>query len=54
MGERKMIAWFPKVKLYTIEQAEWKPFDPQGRIFWNINTPQELTRAEAAAHAEME
>ncbi|GAP11316.1 molybdopterin-guanine dinucleotide biosynthesis protein A [Bellilinea caldifistulae] len=54
MGERKMIAWFPKVRLYTIEQTEWEPFDPQGRIFWNINTPQELTRAEAAAHAEME
>ncbi|GIV66012.1 MAG: molybdenum cofactor guanylyltransferase [Chloroflexota bacterium] len=53
LGEKKMIAWFPKVKIYTIEQAEWCSFDPQGRIFWNVNTPQELQSAEAAAYADI-
>ncbi len=54
LGEKKMIAWFPKVKIYAVEPAEWRSFDPQGRIFWNVNTPQELQSAEAAAYAEME
>ncbi len=51
-GERKMIAWFPMVKIYAIEQEELHPFDPQGRIFWNVNTPEELQTAQEAAHAE--
>ncbi len=51
-GERKMIAWFPKVKIYALENAELHPFDPQGRIFWNVNTPQELQTAEDVAQSE--
>lgn len=53
-GERKMIAWFPATKIYCIEKEELAQFDPNGRIFLNVNTLAEFHAAERVAQAETE
>ncbi|MCX7976694.1 MAG: molybdenum cofactor guanylyltransferase [Bellilinea sp.] len=51
-GEKKLIAWFPAVRVRIVESEELNLFDPLGRIFWNVNTPEEFQAAEQAAYAE--
>jgi len=48
-GERKVIAWFPKVKVQTLSVEETAGYDPQALAFWNLNTPEEFRQAEAQA-----
>ncbi len=48
----KLISWFPRVKVRTLAVEELLPYDPEGRVFWNLNTPNEFARAELAAAAE--
>lgn len=48
-GERKVISWFPNVKVRVLSPAEWQAYDPEGQAFININTPEELRQAEALA-----
>jgi molybdopterin-guanine dinucleotide biosynthesis protein A len=45
----KVIAWFPQVKVYTLNQDEVKRLDPDGLAFWNLNTPDEFADAERRA-----
>ena len=45
----KVIAWFPQVRVLELSAEEVKSFDPQGLAFWNVNTPEEFTRAEEIA-----
>lgn len=45
-GERRMISFFPAVRLRVVEQAELVEFDPQGLSFFNVNTPEDLRQAE--------
>lgn len=46
-GEKRMIAFFPHVQVLTIEKPELTRLDPQGRSFFNINTPEDLAQAES-------
>ena len=46
-GERRMIAFHGDVALRVLEPREWGPFDPQGRLFANLNTPEDYRRALA-------
>lgn len=48
-GERRMISWFPQVKVRTLSWQETEPFDVGGLIFLNINTVEELHQAESLA-----
>ena len=48
----KVIAWFPKVNLRVLTQDEIKHIDPDGLVFWNVNTPQEFAKAEQLATSE--
>ena len=32
-------------RLRLVTQEEWLPYDPQGRLFWNVNTPEEYQEA---------
>ena len=48
----KVIAWFPKVNLRVLTQDEIKHIDPDGLAFWNVNTPEEFTKAEQLATSE--
>lgn len=46
-GRRQIAAFFPEVRVATIEPAETRRYDPHGRSFVNVNTPEQA--AEAAA-----
>jgi molybdopterin-guanine dinucleotide biosynthesis protein A len=45
----KVIAWFPKVKVRVLNPEEVKLYDPSGLAFWNVNTPEEFSKAEELA-----
>ena len=48
-GQRRMISWLASVELYTMPPEVVQQYDPAGRIFVNLNTPQELAEAERFA-----
>ena len=41
-GERKIVSFFPKVKVKVLPEADWRAVDPDGLSFSNINTPENL------------
>ena len=45
----KVIAWFPQVKVRPLMPDELKEYDPSGLAFWNVNTPEEFSKAEELA-----
>ncbi len=49
-GKERLISWYSEVKVRVLTRDEIKPFDPDGLIFLNINTPEELFRAENMEH----
>jgi molybdopterin-guanine dinucleotide biosynthesis protein A len=48
----KVIAWFPRVKVYVLTSEEIKSFNPDGLAFWNVNTPEEFAEAERLATSQ--
>jgi len=48
-GEKRMISWFPSVKVKVLSLEEVRVYDPDGNAFMNINTLDELQRAEQLA-----
>ncbi len=51
-GERRMISWFPAVRVRELKVEEITRYDPPGRAFVNVNTPEEFRLAEKLAHDE--
>jgi molybdopterin-guanine dinucleotide biosynthesis protein A len=47
----KVIAWFPQVKVRILTPDEIKEYDPSGLAFWNVNTPEEFSKAEILAQS---
>lgn len=45
-GQRRMISFYPKVKIHTVEAETLDQFDPERLSFFNINTPEDLAHAE--------
>ncbi|RPJ20590.1 MAG: molybdenum cofactor guanylyltransferase [Chloroflexi bacterium] len=45
----KVIAWFPQVKVRVLTPEEITVYDPSGLAFWNVNTPEEFSKAEELA-----
>ncbi|MCB0034708.1 MAG: molybdenum cofactor guanylyltransferase [Anaerolineales bacterium] len=45
-NQKRMISFFPSVHVHKIEPDEVAQYDPSGRSFLNINTPEELIEAE--------
>jgi molybdopterin-guanine dinucleotide biosynthesis protein A len=45
----KVIAWFPQVKVRALTAEEVRQSDPSGLAFWNVNTPEEFSKAEELA-----
>ena len=45
-GEWKVISWVKKVKTSYIEPQEIKDYDPEEIAFWNVNTEEDLRKAE--------
>lgn len=48
----KVIAWFPQVKVRVLTAAENESLNPDGLAFWNVNTPEEFTKAEKLATSQ--
>ena len=51
-GEKRMISWFPVVKVKVLALEEVLVYDPGGRAFLNSNTPEELHQAEDLARED--
>jgi molybdopterin-guanine dinucleotide biosynthesis protein A len=49
--QRRVISWFPAVRVRRLTQEELQRHDPEGLAFWNVNTPEEFARAEELARA---
>ena len=45
-GKRRMISFYPQVKVVEVGEPVITRFDPDGRTFFNVNTPEELEEAE--------
>jgi molybdopterin-guanine dinucleotide biosynthesis protein A len=45
-GQRRVISFFSKVRLRPVEDDELRLLDPDGRSFFNVNTPEDLLEAE--------
>jgi molybdopterin-guanine dinucleotide biosynthesis protein A len=48
-GEQRMISYFRDVRVREVAESEWRPIDPDGRAFFNVNTPEELAEARRLA-----
>lgn len=47
-GRRRIIAFFPDVRVRELSPSEFAAIDPTGRSTRNVNTPEEFARAAAA------
>jgi molybdopterin-guanine dinucleotide biosynthesis protein A len=45
-GQHRVISFFPEVRLRPVEDDELRLLDPDGRSFFNVNTPEDLLEAE--------
>lgn len=52
-GQKKLISWFPRVKIELVKPEIWHPLDPEGLAFVNVNTPEEFLEAEQLAKNEV-
>lgn len=41
----KVIGFYDRVRVRYLDEAEYAPFDPHGRSFFNVNTPDDLDAA---------
>ncbi|MHB0875824.1 MAG: molybdenum cofactor guanylyltransferase [Anaerolineae bacterium] len=41
-GRRRVASFFSDVRLHRLSEQTWRPIDPEGRSFRNVNTPQDL------------
>jgi molybdopterin-guanine dinucleotide biosynthesis protein A len=46
-GEYGMGGWLGSVRVERMDESWWRALDPDGRSFLNVNTPEDLARAEA-------
>jgi molybdopterin-guanine dinucleotide biosynthesis protein A len=51
-GVRKVTRALQQVKMEVLDEADWKRFDSDGRLFWNMNTPDEYDEARRILKAE--
>ena len=45
-GERRMVSFYPQVRVLPIEEHVLSKLDPSGLSFFNVNTAEDLERAE--------
>lgn len=45
-GEQRMISFYPQIKVRIVPPEEVSEYDPTGRSFFNVNTPEDLSEAE--------
>ncbi|MGC9393458.1 MAG: molybdenum cofactor guanylyltransferase [Anaerolineae bacterium] len=44
-GKRRIVAFYPDVRVHVMPQAEVVCWDPEGRSFFNVNTPEDWSLA---------
>jgi molybdopterin-guanine dinucleotide biosynthesis protein A len=50
-GKRRMISFFPDVRVHKVDEDTLARLDPEGRTFFNVNTPADFAEAERLLHA---
>jgi molybdopterin-guanine dinucleotide biosynthesis protein A len=45
-GERQIVSFYKKVRVKTLAEEEWRPLDPEGGSFRNVNTPGDWERLQ--------
>lgn len=50
-GVRKVTEALKRVTTEVLDEAEWKRFDSEGRLFWNMNTPADYEEARRILEA---
>ncbi|NLI82457.1 MAG: molybdenum cofactor guanylyltransferase [Deltaproteobacteria bacterium] len=40
-GERKIVRFFPGLRVRKLQEEEWRPLDAEGLSFVNVNTPED-------------
>jgi molybdopterin-guanine dinucleotide biosynthesis protein A len=53
-GVRKVTEAMKRLEMEILDEAHWKRFDNAGRLFWNMNTPQDYESARKALAEERE
>lgn len=51
-GEQRMISYFRDVRVREVDESEWRTIDPDGRAFFNVNTPDDLAEARRLAETD--
>jgi len=51
-GTRRVIDGMARLRREILDETEWKRFDSAGRLFWNMNTPQDYQQALGAWEAD--
>jgi molybdenum cofactor guanylyltransferase len=51
-GVRKVTEAMKRIETEVVDEADWKRFDKDGRLFWNMNTPAEYQEARRILEAE--
>jgi molybdopterin-guanine dinucleotide biosynthesis protein A len=49
IGNRRVVSFFPFVSVYSIGETVLRTYDPNLWSFFNINTPEDLEKAEKVA-----
>jgi molybdopterin-guanine dinucleotide biosynthesis protein A len=51
-GDRQMVSFLPDVRVRVVSPEEIRPFDPEFRSFFNVNTPEDRRKAEELSAGE--
>lgn len=51
-GVRKVTEAMKRLRVEVLDERDWKRFDSAGRLFWNMNTPQDYEDARKALAEE--
>lgn len=51
-GVRKVTEGIASLRAEVLDEREWKRFDNEGRLFWNMNTPDDYERARRILEKE--
>ena len=53
-GVRKVTEAMKRLRMEVLDETHWKRFDSAGRLFWNMNTPQDYEEAARIWRTEHE
>jgi molybdopterin-guanine dinucleotide biosynthesis protein A len=53
-GIRKVTDAMKRLRVEALDESHWKRFDTAGRLFWNMNTPQDYEEAARILGVEKE